>query len=646
MGPRYPVDPTPIATQGAPRPPRVWIAFLTTAAVLVTLLVTVAVWHPWAATATFTDGPASELGGAPAVRLAYTYLDATGLETNGSFTVTSDGYATGTVTDPGQGTATFMATPDGSAVYGDADWWLRRAPAQVAELRDRWVRPDAGVAFPFEPAAALKPSSIAALVSAVAAGGEAAEDDDAPVLTITSGAWTLLLSETTPRHVVSLSGPIESGRITPATGGAAPIVPLGLADGPGATYRDVDTDGSGHIVMSPEPEDKGPADTTRSDASATMSGRGPAPSAAPAPDSASGPPPAQADLPPQRPAFEVTYDLGSGPCITRTCSWSVVVANNGAVAGRVFVTLVERPGSTHGPFDLGVIEPGASAPSPTVSHPNQAIGTGGSVRISMEAELFSPDVDADQKKLNNVYKKGVPGANVWEVLARVGEHTADVLDIMNAMLDAGAQPAKVPEALDNAIDWGMLPHLVALQNAGSRAQVWQALAAKLSAGANEDQLRGYLRELHHAIDELNVAPDRTVTLDTPVREDGRLKVTDVVSAPGGSGGEKRCYQVKSVTNQAIIQHLDKAVDQLNGESVTGGSDPTHEEALNGCTALVRMFVEASSPYWNRDQEGLVDFLQKRRGDIRMCSTPDARFDGLVITTGKGTFTLTRDDICG
>lgn len=635
--PGWPQTPRP---SGLPTPhvPRSWVAGITVMVVLSTLLIVVAAWRPWGPEARFVDGPVSAIGNAPAVRLAYAFLDARGVETNGSFTVTDDGYATGTITDPGTGTATIMATPEGSAVFGDTGWWARRAPAQSAELRDRWVRPDGATAFPVDPAAALTPAAIAALISSISAQGEAVEDEG--TLTVTSGAWTLQLSDETPRRVLALSGPIEAGQFKPAIAdGAATVVPAG------ETYRQVDSGDSGFISMVPEPEKEGPAEIVRSDSAATMSGRGTppsgAPTASPAPD---GPPPAQADLPSRLPTFSIEYHY-EDPCVTRTCGWSVTVTNTGKVPGRAFVTLVETPGSTHGPFDLGVIEPARSVESPTAVHTNQAIGTGGKVRVWVDARLFSPETHADEDKLNRVTDKEVPSYAVWEVLARVGEHANDVLDIMSHMLDAGAKPDKVPDAVDNAIDWDMLPHLTALSQAGPRAQVWGALAEKLLA-ADEGQLQGYLREVYFAIDQLNAFPQNTVSMEKAVREDGRLKRTDVMNEPPGPGGQKQCYQVKSTAKQALIQDLNKGIDQLNGGSVTGDADPIHEEALNDCAAMVRIYVEATSSHWNRDKEGVMLLFRKNAKEIDLCSKPELRFDGLVVTTGKGTFTLTKDDICG
>ncbi|MFD0818514.1 hypothetical protein ACFQ0D_09355 [Micromonospora zhanjiangensis] len=106
-----------------------------------------------------------------------TYRDAGGHTINGQFTITGDNLASGTITDPLGGRADLVVRAGTSAVRGDADWWARRSPKQVHAITGQWVRPEPGVAFPFDIAAVLNPTALARRVESLA---HAARRNDEP----------------------------------------------------------------------------------------------------------------------------------------------------------------------------------------------------------------------------------------------------------------------------------------------------------------------------------------------------------------------------------------------------------------------------------------------------------------------------------
>ena len=168
-----------------------------------------------------SDSPTSALSGAadrirsaPAIRTGVAYRDAGGHTITGQFTVTSDNLVSGTVTDPQGGRADLVAGAGTSAVRGDADWWARRSPKQVHAISNQWVRPEPGVAFPFDVAAVLNPTALARRVEALA--GAARRDDQATgervddqVHTVVSGDWTALFDTSGSRKPRWMGGPLD-----------------------------------------------------------------------------------------------------------------------------------------------------------------------------------------------------------------------------------------------------------------------------------------------------------------------------------------------------------------------------------------------------------------------------------------------------
>src|SRR5690606_10446512 len=132
-----------------------------------------------------------------------------------------------------------------------------------------------------------------------------------------------------------------------------------------------------------------------------------------------------------QPSFEATIDASY--CDTPTCTWSVSVTNTGTAAGEAVVEVSATPGMSPQTHDLGVIEPGSSASTPTLSManpaPTPAPGQTTSVTVDYAAVVYSRELhgpDEDQ------YRR---------VAGRLGDGYRYWLDLIMGAVDAALKPA-------------------------------------------------------------------------------------------------------------------------------------------------------------------------------------------------------------
>ncbi|WP_067694419.1 hypothetical protein [Nocardia jejuensis] len=144
----------------------------------------------------------------------------------GDFILTTTGYTTGTIKDNyGRDQAEFLASPTISAVRGDVDWWARRAPGQISQLADRWIRldrdidwtnPDQGGPFAVDIVGTLSPHGLADAIRAVAPRAlvdmsEVSDDDIFAPIAVTAGKWIVWLHGSAPHDVSSIWMPLADG---------------------------------------------------------------------------------------------------------------------------------------------------------------------------------------------------------------------------------------------------------------------------------------------------------------------------------------------------------------------------------------------------------------------------------------------------
>ncbi|GLZ78527.1 hypothetical protein Afil01_33340 [Actinorhabdospora filicis] len=581
-------------------------------------------WQPWRPTAQLVAGAADLLGTAPALRLRYLYADPSGEEVSGAFTVTADGFASGTVEDPGPGTSSLVATPDGSAVYGDADWWLRRAPDRVSRVQDHWVQPDAAEAFPLDVPSALSPAAVADLVRAVSRDGDVVGDtivDGVAVSVIASGDWELQLTRDAPVRVVSLAGPIESGGLHPsaATGPGAAIVPIGLKHAQ-------DAPGGGSIALTPEPSDENNAARTRADSSDTMRGKGTTPPGmAASPAQPGEAPPKTAELPPQQPRFET--ELNASDCDTPTCSWSVTTTNTGNAPGTGTAYSGAIPVMPPISRPIGRLEPGASVTS-VFSAANPA-PPGGTINVTVIAGAFCQELyGADSKPYERLLGKGVDPAKAVPSLDKAFIPAA--VAAMNRMLDEGADPAAVKDAMAKVDEYHLQPALLHLNSAGDAFHGLGATTQGLAAARTHEEAMRVVDAIDFARDLLDRSPGGKVSLTAPKDANGKEWTADVTS-----GEDAYRYILTTATTAAeLVTVLNDATALLSPDA-------------NGTVRIrvERAWGEHADSLWNEDVAGLQSLLHQKNGGINACRDGGGGLDTLIISNRLGDHSLTPADFC-
>ncbi|HEY3503796.1 MAG TPA: DNA/RNA non-specific endonuclease [Actinocatenispora sp.] len=566
---------------GPPRPAkpafriRRWHVLLVAAVLLVGMgSVGAVAWQSWRtaqASAPVIGGAAADaLAALPAVRMRYTYVTGDGRAIDGTLVVTAQRYASGTVTDAGSGTAALRATPTGTAVYGDRDWWGRRAPEQVSRVADRWVRPASGVAFPVD-ADTLTPARLASVVRTIGTHGRVSERVASlrgrRVVTVAYGGWTMAVTADEPRRLVSLGVPVDASGIRPAawSGDGTRVVPAGIRTGPadtravpagavpdgGRTVPVGDTGDGGYFTVDPSDGNSRDADATRSSADRTMRGQGAAPSGVPGTPSAApsaapgGQPPAQSDLPAARPDFRPR--INAGDCSTPSCPLSVTVENNGDAPGDAVVTASVTPGMAPRSVDLGEIPAGGSRTTPTMRYPNQAPtpepGQTTSTTVSAEADVYSPQLDGDDRgRYDYLRRKGID-PDKDQTLSGIDPALKNgVVDALYGMLQSGVDATDAQNAVRAADEGGLLPDVGALAGAGDRVTGWDVLARALAQGSSDPSaLADKRRGIERAREYLDRDPDCRVGLSPLTGKtggDAGLKVTGTCPAatyPAPSG---------------------------------------------------------------------------------------------------------------
>lgn len=590
-------------------------------------------WQVAAPKAEIVGGAADLLAGAPAVSLGYVYRAADGAEISGSLAVTADGHATGTVADGGAaGLAAFAATPDGLAVYGDADWWLRRAPDRVTGVQDRWVQPDGGEVFPFDVTTALNPLALADLVREVAAGAEVVGEDEIvdgiPVATMVSGDWTLRLARETPARIVSLAGPIGDDGLEPSLdGGGSGIVPVGYV---GNARRFAEGGGGTLLLEAPAATAPPAAAATSTDSSAALAGDGATPPGmAASPDAPPGTaPPAVGEVPPvPQPMF--TTKINASPCSSKVCSWSVSASNVGNAPGSGYLITGAAPVMAPTQLPIAMLAPGATTDFP-FSAGNPA-PPGGSITVNFTAMVFCKELyGPDPKPYEKLVKRGVDPAktNVGKfdkAYQRAG------IDAMNKMLDEGASPEQTLEAMESAEEHRMLPEVKALAE-NPRFKGLGDIAKSLASAKTAADIAKAVDTIDVITELLTQSPDATVTLVPKTKGAGDAETLEIKS-PAGTTVEI----LTRAPEGALPETLNKADELLK---------PQETEKKK----VTRITVEpkrggAGSP-WQKGRPILQRLLQEANDQILGClNGGGGGFDELIVTNDSGTHTFTWAEVC-
>ncbi|SDE46522.1 hypothetical protein [Glycomyces harbinensis] len=587
---------------------------------------------------------------AEAVDLAFTYRAADGTESTGHFTITADGYATGTVADTYAGTATVHTTPEGSAVRGDEDWWSRRAPSQAGMVKDQWVRPDDGTALPIDLAAEFNPTALAEFIRDIGDHGSVDPDLTAyqgvPAVAVTWEGWTLVRTSTLPAEVLSLSGPISADLFQTAaaphsTVEAAPAVWDG---GDVAAGHAQNGGGVGVLDARPVPAPPGAATAVEEQTTKTLNGQDPAADAdAPSAPAEVEPLPTVEDFLASFPEFSA--GINAPYCTTPTCSVSATVTNSGTGPGTAEVTTSVIPGLSPVTETLGPIAPGGSATTSTKTIPNPAPTpspgqtTTGTAQVLVQ--IYSREIGGTSPDRYNslVNKLGGPAKQpaLDRLLAPLAEAAKDIaVEAMHDMLDADVPVEDTLDAMDQATqadpargEYADTPLLRRLADAGDRFTSWASVAQQLN-DIDAVDLPAYLPGLETALQELADPAAPTVSL-TYVPGDAEAPMDAVVVSEYPTPEELRCTGITTVPNGDLAAGIDRA---------TGNA----AAAAEGCTVHVRLVVPESIPdLWTAGSPELETLLAPVASSV--CEGGGSGFDHLTIVNGAGHYEWPLASLC-
>ncbi len=600
---------------------------------------------PGGVTRTAADGVAK----LPAVHAALDFVDADGRTMHADVTVTGDGEAAGTVTDPVAGKADLLVHGGTTIVRGDRDWWARRAPASVTALADHWVRPKTGVAFPFDLAGALRPAALAELTRKLS--GAAASDTvtdtvgGVRVRTVVSGQWTALVSADKAHRLIWLGGPVRAGALARPSGASsvpgrllpaylADPVPLPVAQPPyvSITPTPGQPQGVQAAIANVLPQASPPA--------GALPSAGALPTAA---ATSAAQLPAQADATPKFPEFEVA--LNATDCFGAVCSWTVTVTNSGEAPGDVTVYATAAPGMALRTVPLGTLAPGASASTPPMAFANPAPrprpGQTTRVTISYQAWTYSTALlGPDPKRAQDLRGRGIdPDNDLPQVDPGYMPTVLGAVDQMTRHAPGGEANQQALDGIQAAVDAGMLPDVKALVDSG-RLENPQDLADKLLQARSTTPLTGpdgtigYRREIEQAATILQRDPTAKVILDgyLPNAQTGGKDGADLLDT-----ANRRAYQVKAVTSDKVRNAVNEAVDQLNGAKGIDGRTGVRQLAPPGYAKVALVFVEPTSPLRDKTRAEWEDYL-RRAQNLKLCDTAgQPTIDRLMLVTPVGTF---------
>ena len=608
-------------------------------------------------TGTLSMDPGAAFAAAPAVDLTYTYTAKDGTQSTGRFTITDDGYATGTINDQFAGAATMHTTPEGSAVWGDSTWWERRAPAQASHVNDQWVQPDSGTALPIDMAAEFNPEALTDLIRSINDSGTPDADINSyqgiPAVALTWQDWTLVRTSALPTEVLSLSGPIDNGLFHTAAAPRATVVAVqAVWDG-----NEADT---GHaqdtatlpprIDLSPAQVDAEFAKIVKDLTGKTLNGQGQNPTTAPDPDAPSAPaeaepPPATTDFPVIAPEFTAT--INATECWSATCSWSATVQNVGNGPGDATVTASATPGMGAVTHTLGTIPAGGSGSTSTMSFSNPAPtpspGQTTSVMVLYSVVVYAPQIGGSNAARYQTLVDRLGGMDKQPALDRIlrtlDTAAKDVaVEAMHDMLDAEVPVEDTLDAMDQATqadpaqgEYAETPMLRQLVDAGDRFTSWSSVAPLLQ-GLDSVEMTPYMPGIATAVEALADPAEPTVSLTyLPGAADAPMDAVVVSEYP--TPEEVRCTGITTVPNGGLAEGIDRAVGDAAG-------------AAEGCKVTARIVVPEDDPaLWNATAPELVEGLRAVTEDITICGGDTAGLDDFTIVNGLGPYTLPAAAAC-
>ncbi|MER7277925.1 hypothetical protein ABT369_26130 [Dactylosporangium sp. NPDC000244] len=499
---------------------------------------------------------------------ALTFGDRNGTLVDAEFTVTAAGLGTGVVTDPGGGRAEVRTNGTRTVVRADADWWSRRAPGQASALADKWILPRDGLILPIDITRALTPKGIAESVRFAASGHPKAAGTvpwpggDADLLDNTG--WLLLLTRAEPRSVVWFGGHLT---------GFGPLQPAALHRGGGA---------GPHFVPAHQPNNVPPyvgVTLSTPDGAALAKVAEQVGQVLPPPDRAAAadapePPLTQATVPLTAPRF-VTQPDDEG-CGGGQCAWTVKVTNTGTAPCDATLIATVNPGMEPRSTRLGVLAPGESRTTPSMTFREQA------PRALYNAQVYCPALDG----LDPAARQRVAALQLDPSQSpRVKELDPALQTVLLSAADAmvrgrpSLSPAdrqRVLAALDLVIAGQLIPEVRMITGSG-RVENPDALPEILrnasGAAPAADQLP-FRRELELAANLLRNDPGARLRLD-----DRTPSLTDTASG--------KVYRLAAVTGDRLLPDRPAPAGKLVLMVYLEPTRPEHDLGRPGFVSLLR-----------------------------------------------------------
>ena len=602
------------------------------------------------------------------------WFNASGLESDGRFTVTGDGDAAGTINESFAGRADYVADESRVAVRGDQAFWERHTPSQTSALKDRWVQPDDG-GFPVRVASDLGPDGLASVVQHVMQRGRPITEEQTfggkPVDGFSNGEWTVLFTRERPHKLVWLGGPLDAlSPVRPiawAPAGPRPAFVTATASTQRVFVDRLTQDPVGvptppYLSITPTtPEEAAEQKTRQARAAVLPSLSADAGTANPNPGLAAQAPPKQSAVVTQVPVFEA--QVNAKTCTGNTCSWTVTVTNTGNAAGEATVVASASPGMAPRTISVGILNPGQSRTTPVMTFPNPAPAVAGrstSVTVSYAADvLTSQSTSSTSGLVSRLRRRHLEptGSRVLKNLDPAEVPTVmKALDLMSSV--PGYDRDQVMAAAENAVNMAALPELQALVDSG-RLENPEVLAEKFrnltyeygNFSGNpdpEDNKIGYRRELQAGADALRRYTNARVKIDGVERTGGRDYGADVLIKMVEAGHPKTiALQVKSVNSSRMIANLSKALKQLNGR---GGVDATlgvAEEAPPDSERVALIYLEPpAGPMHVADRTALERRLFRDRSNFLSdwCVNGKSQADEIVMVNQAGTHRWTKEQV--
>lgn len=604
---------------------------------------------------TLAMDPGAVFEDSPAVSFDYTYTARDGLTTGGRFTVTDDGYATGTVNDQFSGAATVHATPEGQAVWGDEDWWSRRVPGQAGKARDRWVQPDAGTALPIDPAADLSPAALAELARSIGDNGSVNLDITAyqgvPAVAMTWQDWTLIRTVALPTEVLALFGPLDSDLLAGTGGGRATVRPASW-DGDSAHPQAVAIDDN-FTITRPVPESPEVKEYAKRMADRTRNGENGDPAADPdtaTPPAEIEPPPALADLPVLAPEFSAS--INAPYCTSPTCSVSVTVTNSGTGPGTAQVTTSIIPGMPAVTATVGPIAPGGSAPPLSYSIPNPAPTpapgqtTTGSAQVLVQ--IYSYEIAGSTPGRYNDLLTKLGGQSRQPALDRMLAPLAEaaktaMVEAMHRILDSGVSPEdtmslaeQTTQADPGSGDYSEIQLVRQLADAGSRFASWDTLAEQLAGLPAE-----ILPLTAHGLEAtLAALADSAANVSLYLEPLPGSSMMDMVVVADRGADAIECTQITATGGNGFAAAIDAAALRLND-----AASPAAEVVGRCATAVQAVVTDPTSPLRYSDAATVYEQVVDDFPALTVCADPAMGLGGMSIVNGGGTYTWAQGTAC-